>query len=161
MKSCQLPILVLPAVFVVAVAFANVNTATPRTATKPRIVVMTDIGGDPDDPSAEQLLSLIKDGDNGDSHSVGPGRDSEASDWIIEVVDRDDPRPGSRNLRRLRLRLGGNESRDDSHSTERTDGRARLFHRIGWPLAPPRPVDYRGGSRKHHHHVRARCRQLQ
>lgn len=117
---------------------------------KPRVVVMTDIGGDPDDrqslvrfllhscdlrveglctgfgwghdnktrpdlirdaieaygevltnlrkhradyPSAEQLLGLVKDGHNGDAHKVGPGMDSEASDWIIEVVDRADDRP--------------------------------------------------------------------
>ncbi len=117
---------------------------------KPRIVVMTDIGGDPDDrqsmvrfmlytcdfdveglctgfghghykntrpdlireivdaygkvlpnlrkhrpdyPSHERLTSLIKDGHNGDPHKVGPGMDSEASDWIIEVLDKDDPRP--------------------------------------------------------------------
>ncbi len=117
---------------------------------KPRIVVMTDIGGDPDDrqslvrfllyacdfkveglctgfghghekqtrpdlirlaveaygkvlpslrrhrrdyPSKEELLSLIKDGFNGDPHKVGPGMDSEASEWIIKVVDREDPRP--------------------------------------------------------------------
>lgn len=103
---------------------------------KPRLVVMTDIGGDPDDeqsivrfllyacdfeveglctgfgyghyevthlellhkavdaygqvlpsllkhradfPSHDQLQKLIKDGSNGDPHSVGPGRDSEAS----------------------------------------------------------------------------------
>jgi len=117
---------------------------------KARIVVMTDIGGDPDDrqsmirfllyscdfevegfctgfghghyektrpdlireavdaygkvlpnlrkhrsdyPSYERLRSLIKDGHNGDPHKVGPGMDSEASEWIIKVVDRDDPRP--------------------------------------------------------------------
>ncbi len=123
--------------------------AVPNDA-KARIVVMTDIGGDPDDrqsmvrfllyacdfdveglctgfghghdkttrpeliraavgaygkvlpnlrkhrsdyPSHEQLLGLIKDGYNGDPHRVGPGMDSEASDWIIKVVDRDDPRP--------------------------------------------------------------------
>ncbi|MBP8260246.1 MAG: DUF1593 domain-containing protein [Verrucomicrobia bacterium] len=47
----------------------------------------------PDYPSHAQLVALIKDGSNGDPHSVGPGRDSEASDWIIRVVDRDDPRP--------------------------------------------------------------------
>ena len=47
----------------------------------------------PDYPSHEQLLSLIKDGHNGDPHQVGPGMDSEASEWIIRVVDRDDPRP--------------------------------------------------------------------
>jgi len=117
---------------------------------KPRVVVMTDIGGDPDDmqslvryllytcdletegfttgfghghdkrtrpdlirerveaygkvvanlrlhrsdyPSAEHLLSLIKDGHNGDPHKVGPGMDSEASEWIIRVLDKPDPRP--------------------------------------------------------------------
>jgi len=117
---------------------------------KARIVVMTDIGGDPDDeqslvrfllytcdfkveglctgfgwgphdqtrphlirkgikaysevlpnlkkhredyPSPEYLLSLVKDGHNGDAHTVGPDMNSQASDWIIEVVDRDDPRP--------------------------------------------------------------------
>jgi hypothetical protein len=123
--------------------------AVPSDA-KARIVVMTDIGGDPDDrqsmvrfllyacdfdveglctgfghghykvtrpeliraavsaygktlpnllkhrsdyPSHERLASMIKDGHNGDPHRVGPGMDSEASDWIIKVLDRDDPRP--------------------------------------------------------------------
>ncbi len=117
---------------------------------KPRLVVMTDIGGDPDDmqslvlyllytcdfetegfctgfgwghrkntrpglirerveaygqvvanlrkhrpdyPSKEHLLSLIKDGHNGDPHKVGPGMDSEASEWIIKVLGKPDPRP--------------------------------------------------------------------
>jgi hypothetical protein len=117
---------------------------------KPRLVVMTDIGGDPDDeqsivrfllyacdfeveglctgfghghyrttrpdllhkavdaygqalpnllkhrpdyPSHEQVKKLIKDGSNSDPHTVGPGHDSEASDWIIRVLERDDPRP--------------------------------------------------------------------
>jgi len=117
---------------------------------KPRIVVMTDIGGDPDDrqsmvrfllyacdfeveglltgfghghykktrpdlirqaveaygkvqenlrkhredyPSADRLMGLIKDGHNGDPHKVGKGMDSEASEWIIRVLDRADPRP--------------------------------------------------------------------
>lgn len=46
-----------------------------------------------DYPSHDQLKKLIKDGSNGDPHTVGPGRDSEASDWIIRVLDRDDPRP--------------------------------------------------------------------
>jgi len=124
-------------------------TAPPPPA-KHRIVVMTDIGGDPDDrqslvrfllyacdfdveglctgfgwghdkntrpdliraavdaygqalpnlrqhrsdyPSHTALVALIKDGHNGDPHAVGPGMDSEASDWIVRVVDRDDPRP--------------------------------------------------------------------
>lgn len=121
-------------------------SAAQAAARKPRIVVMTDIGGDPDDtqsmvrfllyacdfeveglctgfghghykqtrpdlirkvvdaygkvvanlrkhrpdyPSRERLMSLIKDGHNGDPHKVGPGMDSEASDWIIKVLDRD------------------------------------------------------------------------
>lgn len=121
-----------------------------QTDAKARIVVMTDIGGDPDDrqsmvrflvyacdfdveglctgfghghdkvtrpelirdavnaygkvlpnlrkhrsgyPSHAQLVGLIKDGHNGDPHRVGPGMDSQASDWIIKVLDRDDPRP--------------------------------------------------------------------
>jgi len=124
--------------------------ASDREEAKARIVVMTDIGGDPDDrqsmvrfllyscdfeveglctgfgfghyevthpelirqavdaygrvlpnlrkhrpdyPSYERLKSLIKDGHNGDPHTVGPGMDSEASEWIIKVLDRDDPRP--------------------------------------------------------------------
>lgn len=47
----------------------------------------------PDYSSRERLMSLIKDGHNGDPHRVGRGMDSEASDWSIQVVDRDDPRP--------------------------------------------------------------------
>jgi len=117
---------------------------------KARVVVMTDIGGDPDDrqslvrfllhacdfkveglctgfgwghdrktrpdlireaieaygevlpnlrrhrrdyPSREELLNLLKDGHNGDPHKVGPIMNSEASDWIIRVVDDPDERP--------------------------------------------------------------------
>jgi hypothetical protein len=128
---------------------ASAPDSVPADA-KARIVVMTDIGGDPDDrqsmvrfllyacdfeveglctgfghghyevtrpelirdavdaygkvlqnlrkhrsdyPSHRELAGLIKDGHNGDPHRVGPGMDSEASDWIIRVVDRDDPRP--------------------------------------------------------------------
>lgn len=133
-------------------ASACLFTCAPADAgePKPRLVVMTDIGGDPDDeqsivrfllyacdfeveglctgfghghyqvtrpelirkavdaygqvlpqlrrhredfPAHEALVSLIKDGSNGDPHSVGPDRDSEASEWIIRVLDRDDPRP--------------------------------------------------------------------
>lgn len=119
-------------------------------ADKPRIVVMTDIGGDPDDrqsmvrfllyacdfeveglctgfghghyqntrpdliheavdaygkvqpnlyrhnhdyPSHKHLKALIKDGHNGDPHSVGSGMNSEASEWIIRVLEEDDSRP--------------------------------------------------------------------
>ncbi len=47
----------------------------------------------PDYPSHEHLRRLIKDGYNGDPHKVGAGMDSEASEWIIQVLDRDDPRP--------------------------------------------------------------------
>ena len=121
-----------------------------QSAEKPRLVIMTDIGGDPDDrqsmvrfllytcdfeveglctgfghghyektrpdliheavdaygkvlpnlrkhrkdyPSYERLKGLIKDGHNGDPHKAGPGMDSEASDWIVEVLEKDDPRP--------------------------------------------------------------------
>jgi len=47
----------------------------------------------PDYPSAEALMDLVKDGHNGDPHKVGEGMDSEASDWIARVLQRDDPRP--------------------------------------------------------------------
>ena len=47
----------------------------------------------PDYPSRERLMSLLKDGHNGEPHKVGPGMDSEASDWIIKVLEKDDPRP--------------------------------------------------------------------
>jgi hypothetical protein len=147
------PFAVLAALLLTAVSCPNANGASPTAVpdeAKARIVVMTDIGGDPDDrqsmvrfllhacdfdveglctgfghghyeqtrpelireavdaygkvlanlrkhradyPSHEQLRSLIKDGHNGDPHSVGPGMDSEASEWIIRVLDRDDPRP--------------------------------------------------------------------
>ncbi|NOX55772.1 MAG: DUF1593 domain-containing protein, partial [Planctomycetes bacterium] len=130
-------------------ATASEPAARPPSS-KPRLVVMTDIGGDPDDqqsmvrfllyacdfeieglctgfghghyqqtrpdlirkaveaygkvltslrrhrpdyPSCERLLSLIKNGHNGDPHRVGPGMDSQASEWIIRVLEREDPRP--------------------------------------------------------------------
>ena len=133
-----------------AIAIGLSLTAAAIAAEKPRLVVMTDIGGDPDDeqslvrfllytcdfdveglctgfghghyqntrpellhkgidaygevlanlrkhrpdyPSREQLKALVKDGHNGDPHSVGPGMDSEASEWIVRVLQRDDPRP--------------------------------------------------------------------
>jgi len=140
---------ILSTIIPVLVSIFLTHDCSPATE-KPRVVVMTDIGGDPDDtqsmvrfllyacdfdveglctgfghghynntrpdlirkvfdaygkvlpnlrkhrpdyPSRERLMSLIKDGHNGDPHQVGPGMDSEASDWIIQVVDRDDPRP--------------------------------------------------------------------
>ncbi|MBN2505719.1 MAG: DUF1593 domain-containing protein [Verrucomicrobia bacterium] len=142
----------LPCTLAIIVACAIPCLPTPTTAAeaKPRLVVMTDIGGDPDDeqslvrfllytcdfqveglctgfghghykntrpdllhkgvdayghvltslrlhrkdfPSHHDLKALIKDGSNGDAHTVGPGRDSEASEWIIRVLDRDDARP--------------------------------------------------------------------
>ncbi|HLB72734.1 MAG TPA: nucleoside hydrolase-like domain-containing protein, partial [Sedimentisphaerales bacterium] len=46
----------------------------------------------PDYPSAENLMGLIKDGHNGEPHKVGPEMDSEASEWIIKVLEKDDPR---------------------------------------------------------------------
>jgi len=135
--------------FVLAAAIATGGALEPELH-KARVVVMTDIGGDPDDmqslvryllyacdfdteafttgfghghrkttrpelirerieaygkvvanlrkhrtdyPSAERLLSLVKDGHNGHPDKVGPGMDSEASDWIISVLDKPDPRP--------------------------------------------------------------------
>ena len=145
----MLPLLSMLLLAMPALAAAEAGRRVPA-KDKARIVVMTDIGGDPDDrqsmvrfllyacdfdiegfctgfgwghdkvtrpdlirdaidaygtalpnlrlhradyPSREELVNLIKDGHNGDPHSVGPGMDSEASDWIIQVVDRDDPRP--------------------------------------------------------------------
>jgi hypothetical protein len=45
-------------------------------------------------PSYDHLKSVIKKGypDFG-MNAVGSGKDSEGSDWIIEVIDREDPRP--------------------------------------------------------------------
>lgn len=141
-------ILTTMAALLLAVRSSLQAAAPPRQ--KHRIVVMTDIGGDPDDqqslvrfllyacdfdveglctgfgwghvkntrpdliragvdaygkvlpnlrkhradyPSHAQLAALVKDGHNGDPHKVGPGMDSEASEWIVKVLDRDDPRP--------------------------------------------------------------------
>ncbi len=123
--------------------------------TKPRLIVLTDIGGDPDDqqsmirlmlysnefaiegliasasgtpgelkkavtkpelireivlaygkvrdnlaqhaegyPPVEELLSRIKTGNpNRGPSAIGEGHDTEGSKWIIQVVDRDNPRP--------------------------------------------------------------------
>jgi len=44
-------------------------------------------------PSPGQLHSLVKDGYNGDPNSVGPDMNSEASRWIAQVLQKDDPRP--------------------------------------------------------------------
>jgi len=45
-------------------------------------------------PSKDQLMSLIKRGyPNFGMNAVGNDKDSEGSDWIIEVVNRPDPRP--------------------------------------------------------------------
>jgi len=140
-----------PARLVVCLALIGLTFSPVRAGqTKARIVVMTDIGGDPDDrqsmvrfllyscdfeveglctgfghghykdtrpelirkavdtygkvvanlrkhrddyPSRERLMSLIKDGHNGDPHKVGPGMDSQASEWIIRVLEKDDARP--------------------------------------------------------------------
>lgn len=54
---------------------------------------------DPDYPTAEYLLSIVRDGQPNASgahdvfDSIGADKDTEASNHIIEVVDRDDPRP--------------------------------------------------------------------
>jgi len=153
MKSRRTMIPIVSALLLSTLTFAEVDAAPPdvlRADAKARVVVMTDIGGDPDDrqsmvrfllyacdfdveglctgfghghyevthpeliraavdaygkvlpnlykhrsdyPSHERLVGLIKDGHNGDPHRVGPGMDSEASEWIIRVLDRDDPRP--------------------------------------------------------------------
>jgi len=133
-----------------AIALAASPARAAEQRPRHRLVVMTDIGGDPDDrqsmvrfllyacdfdveglctgfghghykntrpelirqaveaygkveanlkkhrtdyPSAKNLMALIKDGHNGDPHKVGPGMDSEASEWIIKVLEKDDPRP--------------------------------------------------------------------
>lgn len=49
---------------------------------------------EPDYPTTHYLLSIIKEGrpDYG-LKAIGKGMDSAGSDWIIKVVDRDDPRP--------------------------------------------------------------------
>jgi len=45
-------------------------------------------------PEADHLLSLIKDGVPGyGMEAIAPGKTTEGSDWIIEVLERDDARP--------------------------------------------------------------------
>jgi hypothetical protein len=145
----------IPAALVFAVSPTLLWGSTDATETKPRLVVLTDIGGDPDDqqsmirlmvysnefemegliasasgtpgelkqavtrpqliseivdaygrvrdnlaqhadgyPSAEYLQARIKSGNpQRGLGAVGDGHDTEGSRWIIEVVDRDDPRP--------------------------------------------------------------------
>ena len=171
----------LVAACVMAAGLASAQAAAPSRVpddAKPRLVAMTDIGGDPDDqqslvrfllytcdyqvegfctgfghghdkntrpelirkavdaygqvlpnlrkhrgdyPSHERLAGLIKDGSNGDAHSVGPGRDSEASDWIIRVLDRADPRPvwftiwgGPRELAQAVWKVATTRSKDEA-----------------------------------------------
>jgi hypothetical protein len=49
---------------------------------------------DPNYPTAESLLSVVKQGlPVYGMQGVGEGRNSEGSDWIIRVLERDDPRP--------------------------------------------------------------------
>jgi hypothetical protein len=49
---------------------------------------------EPGFPRAEDLLALVKQGRaKHGMKGVGPGEDSEGSEWLIQVVDRDDPRP--------------------------------------------------------------------
>jgi len=166
---------------------------------KPRVVVMTDIGGDPDDqqsmvrfllyscdfrvegittgfgfghyrqtrpdlvrraiqayakvypnllehrsdyPSPQYLLSVLKDGHNGDPHTVGPGMDSEASEWIIRVLEKDDPRPvwftiwgGPRELAQAIWKLSKTESREKLAALKakiRVHSIADQDHTAGW-----------------------------
>ncbi len=144
------PVVLLVAVLVASAAAADGPLPPVPEKAKHRYVLMTDIGGDPDDmqsmvrfllytcdieveglctglgwghdrdtrpelirervqaygkvvanlrkhrpdyPSERALLNLIKDGRDTDKHEVGPGKDSEASDWIVKVLERDDPRP--------------------------------------------------------------------
>jgi len=167
---------------VVAVIFCGSTAAAGPLAPippneKPRVVVMTDIGGDPDDqqsmvrfllyacdveveglctgfgfghykntrpelirervqaygkvvgnlrkhrsdfPAEAALAALIKDGHNGDPHKVGEGMDSEGSDWIARVLQRDDPRPiwftiwgGPRELAQAIYRLSKTRSAEE------------------------------------------------
>lgn len=45
-------------------------------------------------PSAAYLRSIVKQGQSEAAmHGVGEGKDSEGSEWIIKIVDKDDPRP--------------------------------------------------------------------
>jgi hypothetical protein len=49
---------------------------------------------EPGFPPAEELQALVKVGSQKHGmNGVGPGEDSEGSDWLIRVADRDDPRP--------------------------------------------------------------------
>lgn len=49
---------------------------------------------EPGYPTADYLLSIIKEGrPNYGMTAVGTGKDSPGSEWVIQVVDRDDPRP--------------------------------------------------------------------
>ena len=54
---------------------------------------------DPEYPNASYLHSIVKEGTFGNGNSIpietyiGEGKDTEGSDWIIEVVDRKDKRP--------------------------------------------------------------------
>jgi len=72
----------------------------------------------PDFPSEKALLDLIRDGYNGDPHRVGEGMDSQASDWIVTVLQRPDPRPvwfsiwgGPRELAQAIYRLSKTKSK--------------------------------------------------
>ena len=45
-------------------------------------------------PTKEELFAILKDGSTEyGMDGVGPGKDTEGSEWTIEVVDKDDPRP--------------------------------------------------------------------
>ena len=45
-------------------------------------------------PSAAYLRSIVKQGQpEAAMHGVGAGKDSEGSEWIIKILDKDDPRP--------------------------------------------------------------------
>lgn len=146
------PVSIVPLAVVLLLGCLAAANAAPG---KPRLIVLTDIGGDPDDqqsmirlllyanefqiegliasasgtigelkekvtkphlireiveaygkahpnlirhaegyPAADTLLSRIKTGNPiRGREGIGPGQDTEGSRWIVEVVDREDPRP--------------------------------------------------------------------
>jgi hypothetical protein len=143
------------ALFIMALALATESQAAQPAISKPRLIVLTDIGGDPDDqqslirlmlyanefeiegliasasgtpgelkkaltqphlireivegygqvrgnlakhvpgyPTAQELAGRIKTGNaERGRNAIGDRHDTEASRWIIQVVDQPDPRP--------------------------------------------------------------------
>lgn len=154
LTSRRLCVLTIPATLLLLANVARADESVP-TDHRPRLIILTDIGGDPDDtqslirllvfanefeiegliasasgtpgelkrvivqpqlirnvveaygqvrdnlakhakdfPTKDELLSRIKSGNpKRGVESIGEGHDTEGSNWIIKVVDRDDPRP--------------------------------------------------------------------